>query len=176
MLIFSGSILKDLSLINAYFVCRYNGNKQHINLYIAIDPWECKLSGTNFLDWSRNLRIVLKQERKSYILDIAFPPVPPSNAPRAQKDAYENYLNDPADVTCLMLATMVPYLQKYSKLWKHLTWWGISRKCSKSKPVKKGSWQWRHWMSVRWLMGLRWVHTFSRWKVVLINLRDLVLL
>ena len=28
-----------------------------------------KLNGTNFLDWYRNLRIVLKQERKEYILD-----------------------------------------------------------------------------------------------------------
>ena len=71
-----------------------------------------KLSGTNFLDWSQNLRIVLKQERKSYVLDTTFPPVPPSNAPRAQKDAYEKHLNDSVDVTCLMLVTMVPYLQK----------------------------------------------------------------
>ena len=71
-----------------------------------------KLSGTNFLDWSRNLRIVLKQERKSYVLDTTFPPVPPSNAPRAQRDAYKKHLNDSVDVTCLMLATMVPDLQK----------------------------------------------------------------
>ena len=28
-----------------------------------------KLNGTNFLDWSRNLRIILKQERKMYVLD-----------------------------------------------------------------------------------------------------------
>ena len=41
-----------------------------------------------------------------------FTPVPPSNAPRAQKDAYEKHLNDSMDVTCLMLATMVPDLQK----------------------------------------------------------------
>ena len=71
-----------------------------------------KLNGTNFFDWSRNLKIVLKQERKSYILDTAFPPVPPSNAPKAQKDAYEKHLNDSVDVTCLMLAAMVPDLQK----------------------------------------------------------------
>ncbi|KAL8109335.1 hypothetical protein AgCh_025432 [Apium graveolens] len=32
-----------------------------------------KLIGTNFLDWQRNLRIVLKQERKLYIIDIPRP-------------------------------------------------------------------------------------------------------
>ena len=71
-----------------------------------------KLNGTNFLNWSRNLRIVLKQERKSYVLDIAIPPVASSNAPRAQKDAYEKHLNDSVDVKCLMLATVVLDLQK----------------------------------------------------------------
>ena len=29
-----------------------------------------KLNGTNFLDRSRNLRIVLKQEKKMYVLDV----------------------------------------------------------------------------------------------------------
>ena len=70
------------------------------------------MNETNFFDWSRNLKIVLKQERKSYVLDTAFPPVPPSNTPRAQKDADKKHLNDSVDVTCLMLATMVMDLQK----------------------------------------------------------------
>ena len=70
------------------------------------------MNGTNFLDWSRNLRIVLKQERKSYIIETTFPSVPPSNAPRAQKDAYEKHLNYSVDVTYLVLATMVPDLQR----------------------------------------------------------------
>ena len=54
----------------------------------------------------------LWKKRKSFVLDTGFPPVPPSNAPGAQKDAYEKHLNDSVDVTCLMLATMVPDLQK----------------------------------------------------------------
>ncbi|KAK8690937.1 hypothetical protein V6N13_074461 [Hibiscus sabdariffa] len=51
-----------------------------------------KLNGINFLDWFRNLRIVLKQERKEYVIKE---PVP----------------NEP-DVGCLVLATMTPELQK----------------------------------------------------------------
>ena len=49
-----------------------------------------KLNVTNFLDWYRNLRIVLKQERKEYILDQPVPDEPTANTPKAQKDAYSS--------------------------------------------------------------------------------------
>ena len=65
-----------------------------------------KLNGTNFLDWYRNLKIVLKQERKEYILDQFVPDEPVANAPKAQKDAYSKHLNNSIDVTCLMLGCM----------------------------------------------------------------------
>ena len=39
-----------------------------------------KLNRTKFLDWYRNLRIVLKQERKEYILDQPVPDEPAANA------------------------------------------------------------------------------------------------
>ena len=42
-----------------------------------------KLNRTNFLDWYRNLRIVLQQERKKYILDQPVPDEPAANAPKA---------------------------------------------------------------------------------------------
>ena len=72
-----------------------------------------KLNGANFLDWHRNLRIVLRQERKLYVLDDALPEEEPaSNASKAQKDAYNKHLNDSIDVTCLMLACMNSDLQK----------------------------------------------------------------
>ena len=57
-----------------------------------------KLNGTNFLDWYRNLRIVLKQERKEYILDQPMLEEPAANAPRAQKDAYSKHCNSWLDV------------------------------------------------------------------------------
>ena len=71
-----------------------------------------KLNGTNFLDWYRNLRIVLKQERKEYILEQPILEEPDANAPRAQKDAYTKHANDSVDVTCLMLGCMESELQK----------------------------------------------------------------
>ena len=71
-----------------------------------------KLNRTNFLDWYRNLRIVLKQERKEYILDQPVPNKPAANAPKAQKDAYSKHLNDSIDVTYLMLRCMDSNIQK----------------------------------------------------------------
>ena len=71
-----------------------------------------KLVGTNFLDWFRNLRIVLKPERKLYVLDQAIPEEPAATTSKAQKDAHKKHIDDSLDVGCLMLATMSPELQK----------------------------------------------------------------
>ena len=57
------------------------------------------------------MRIVLKQERKLYVLDEPLPKEPADNAPRAEKNAYEKHHNDSIDVACLMLATMSFELQ-----------------------------------------------------------------
>ena len=54
-----------------------------------------KLSGTNFLDWHRNLRIVLKHDKKLYVLET---PVLEEEltiyAPKAEKSAYKKHVND----------------------------------------------------------------------------------
>ncbi|KAK9044504.1 hypothetical protein V6N11_058404 [Hibiscus sabdariffa] len=71
-----------------------------------------KLNGINFLDWFRNLRIVLKQERKEYVIEEPVPDEPDSNAPRADKDKFKKHMDDMVDVGCLMLATMNSELQK----------------------------------------------------------------
>ena len=39
-----------------------------------------KLNGTNFIDWYRNLRIVLKQEKKEYALVLPYPDDLPDTA------------------------------------------------------------------------------------------------
>ena len=70
-----------------------------------------KLNGTNFLDWYKNLRIILRQERKEYILDQPILEEPAATAPRTQKDAYNKHANDSVDVTCLMLRCMEFELQ-----------------------------------------------------------------
>ncbi|KAL4386012.1 hypothetical protein GQ457_09G016710 [Hibiscus cannabinus] len=71
-----------------------------------------KLNGINFLDWFRNLRIVLKLERKEYVIEEPVPNDSGANVPRADKDKFKKHMDDMLDVGCLMLATMTPELQK----------------------------------------------------------------
>jgi hypothetical protein len=71
-----------------------------------------KLNGTNFLDWYRNLRIVLKHEKKLYVLEEPVPEEPPSTATKAVRDAWVKHADDSVEIACLMLATMSPDLQK----------------------------------------------------------------
>ncbi|KAK8662487.1 hypothetical protein V6N13_092060 [Hibiscus sabdariffa] len=59
-----------------------------------------KLNGINFLDWFRNLRIVLKQERKEYVIEEPVPSEPEVYAPRADKDKFKKYMDDMLDVGC----------------------------------------------------------------------------
>ena len=71
-----------------------------------------KLSGTNFTNWYRNLRIVLKQEKKECVLEQPYPENLADGATAAECRAHEKHCNDSLEVGCLMLATMSPELQK----------------------------------------------------------------
>ena len=70
-----------------------------------------KLNHTNFIDWYRNLRIVLKPEKKLYVLDAPNPEEPPAN-PRGPHTAWLKHIDDSVEVSSLMLASMIPDLQK----------------------------------------------------------------
>jgi hypothetical protein len=85
-------------------------NNSVFNLRSVLE--KVKLNGTNFIDWYRNLRIVLRQEKKEYVLEQAYPDDLLDNANDAERRAYEKHCNDSLDVSCLMLATMSPDLQK----------------------------------------------------------------
>ena len=66
-----------------------------------------KLNGTNFVDWNRNLRIVLRQEKKEYVLDTPYPDEPQNVAHNSNVyRAYVKHTDDAVDVQCLMLACM----------------------------------------------------------------------
>ncbi|KAJ1267696.1 hypothetical protein BS78_07G077200 [Paspalum vaginatum] len=73
---------------------------------------EEKLSGTNFTNRYENLRIVLKQEEKEYVLEQPYPKDLEVGATVAEHRAYEKHCNDSLNVGCLMLATISPELQK----------------------------------------------------------------
>ena len=71
-----------------------------------------RLNGTYFINWYRNLRIVLKQEKKLYVLEKPVPEAPAQNASQLVRDAFKKHEDDALDVGCLMLITMEPELQK----------------------------------------------------------------
>ena len=71
-----------------------------------------KLTGLNYVDWLRNLRIVLRMENKQRAIEEPLPDAPTNGASRVIREEYEKRLTESNEAACLMLATMVPELQK----------------------------------------------------------------
>ncbi|XP_071738809.1 uncharacterized protein [Rutidosis leptorrhynchoides] len=71
-----------------------------------------KLNGNNFIDWYRNLQIVLKSERKLHHLENPLPEAPPETASATVRNAYTKQYNEQLEVACLMLASMTSELQR----------------------------------------------------------------
>ncbi|VFQ80242.1 unnamed protein product [Cuscuta campestris] len=71
-----------------------------------------KLSGENFLDWEKNLRIVLNCERKLNILETNPPKTPEENARASECTSFKKYEDDARDVKCIIMASMTTELQR----------------------------------------------------------------
>nr|GEW28028.1 hypothetical protein [Tanacetum cinerariifolium] len=74
-----------------------------------------KLSGTNFNDWLRQLKLVLRVEKKMFVIEQPIPPALAANsAANVQVDwnaIYDAY----NEVACLMLGSMTPKLHRQFK-------------------------------------------------------------
>ncbi|XP_071724379.1 uncharacterized protein [Rutidosis leptorrhynchoides] len=86
-----------------------------------------KLIGPKYLDWLRNLKIVLDFKDLRYILDAPIPPKLPSDAKDEDKAALAKFHKDDKIARCYMLASMSSDLQRQhetmkhaSKIYKHL--------------------------------------------------------
>jgi hypothetical protein len=71
-----------------------------------------KLNKANFMDWYRNMRIILRQKKTEYVLIEPYPDDLPAGSTAADPIAHEKHCDDALIVSCLMLATMSPDLQK----------------------------------------------------------------
>ena len=71
-----------------------------------------KLTRPNYIDWLRNLKIVLRSEKLSYVMEKAVPPPLAGNASTAEHEAFLNHAKDMDVACCIMLASMSPELQK----------------------------------------------------------------
>ncbi|KAL5570983.1 hypothetical protein UlMin_020580 [Ulmus minor] len=71
-----------------------------------------KLTGDNFVDWKRNLLIILSFEKHKYVLEKYCPPVPNENASSEESMAFDNWVNLNEIACCYMMASMNNVLQK----------------------------------------------------------------
>ncbi|GKB37633.1 hypothetical protein Tco_0882575 [Tanacetum coccineum] len=71
-----------------------------------------KLNVSNFLEWYRNLRIVLMNEQKLHHLEEALPEAPPVTTIASVRNAYTRRVAEQQEVACLMLVSMTPEIQK----------------------------------------------------------------
>ena len=71
-----------------------------------------KLTGTNFMDWLRNLRIVLRAEKIAYVLDAPLLMSLSVDSSIRDQIAYQKHLDDSIIAACIMLASMSPRLEK----------------------------------------------------------------
>ncbi|KAK4477733.1 hypothetical protein RD792_016991, partial [Penstemon davidsonii] len=71
-----------------------------------------KLNESNFIDWLRNLRIVLDSDHRSYVLDAPMPGALPEGVSEEERATHARWVDDDIQVSCLMLASMTNELQK----------------------------------------------------------------
>ena len=67
-----------------------------------------KLTGPNFLDWLKNLRIVFKRERITYILVEKLPQSPVVDASETVHRAYQKRLVDSVRAGLIILTSTSP--------------------------------------------------------------------
>ena len=85
----------------------------NVNLQSIMDA--NKLTGSNFLDWLKNLRIVFKRERLAYVLVEPLPQSLAANALESVQRAYLNRLVDSARAGLIIHTSMSPEFQKQYK-------------------------------------------------------------
>ena len=71
-----------------------------------------RLTGPNYLDWLRNLKIVLNSKKITYTLDGPLPKAPVEAATQQEKYAYQKRMDDNLKARCYMMASISPELQK----------------------------------------------------------------
>jgi hypothetical protein len=76
-----------------------------------------KLNDINFVDWYHKLKIVLKHQKKEHVIDVSLPELLADTATRAERDRYEKKCDESNEMSCFMLVSMTPDLQKCFDDW-----------------------------------------------------------
>ena len=78
---------------------------------LAIILKENKLDGTNYIDWKRNLDIVLTAEDYKFVFTYLCPPKPHEGATEQEANPYEKWVKADEMSRCYILASMSNILQ-----------------------------------------------------------------
>ncbi|XP_074556259.1 uncharacterized protein LOC141812117 [Curcuma longa] len=78
---------------------------------LAVILKENKLTGPNYIDWKRNLDIVLTAEEYKFVLQVECPPKPTENSSEEEKESYRKWIKADEMARCYILASMSSVLQ-----------------------------------------------------------------
>ena len=82
-----------------------------LNFNAFLEKAKLKDDGSNFVDWARNLRIILTAAQKAYVLNAPLG-VPPPPATVDVMNAWQSRVDDYSVVQCAMLFGLEPGLQR----------------------------------------------------------------
>ncbi|GJX95329.1 hypothetical protein Tco_0351127, partial [Tanacetum coccineum] len=68
-----------------------------------------RLTGTNYMDWMRNLRFTLKYGNKEYVLDEKIPTIN-DDSTQEEIEAHQKHYDDANKVSYIMASSMSPKL------------------------------------------------------------------
>jgi gag-polypeptide of LTR copia-type len=86
---------------------------QSFSLRSILEKEKLTSDGSNYIDWHCNLRIILRQEKKEYVLSTLVPLPPGNKASKEEQEAYNKHFDDESDVNYLIIVVMSPEHQKY---------------------------------------------------------------
>src|SRR4051812_22551150 len=82
------------------------------NLGLLIEKEKLKPDGSNYANWVRSPRIVLRSAKKDYVLMTPLSEAPGPEATVAEQNVHQIKLDDSTAVQCLMTACMASELQE----------------------------------------------------------------
>ena len=74
-----------------------------LNFNAFLEKAKLKDDGSNYMDWVRNLRIILIAAQKNYVLEVPLGARPAADATDNVKNAWQSKADDYSIVQCVML-------------------------------------------------------------------------
>ncbi|XP_023758608.1 uncharacterized protein LOC111907046 [Lactuca sativa] len=98
-----------------------NNNNNSLNTISLLSIYsKVTFDGTNFNDWMRNIRMTLRFDDKEYVLEKEMNEIDESKATPEEIVDYKTHCKDATKVSCIMVATMTPELQRfYEDYWTY---------------------------------------------------------